>query len=139
MNNENNEGIIIEGGVEVGNYSIPTMDNYLINIRINKLSTHKGIIKVARISTPNKSFRNPDYYDVFYYYKDEVRRKDSGKTSKTRFTKKEIKQIEDFYMRNIDTINMNTDIVKEEERIDDEELYNRIYQTELSYYKNGGR
>lgn len=170
MSNENNEGIIIKGGVDytnisiignsfpieipvelvdemtikggvadLSNHSIPTMDGYSIYIGVNAQSNHGGRIKVARSGGPNKNFRNHDYYDEFYYAKGKLQRKDNGKTSKTRFSKKEIRQIEEFFMRNIDVINMNSNITKQKERIDDEELFRRMYQTELAYYKNGGR
>ena len=167
MNNQNNEGIIIEGGVETtwvratensfpvelpvdlvneltigeksDKHNIPTMKGFLIFIGMDAQTGHSGRIKVARSNIKPKLFRDHKYYDEFYYYKGEIQRKDSGKDSKTKFSKKEIRQIEEFYMRNIDNINLNSNSTKEEKRIDDEELYKRIYQTELSYYKNGGR
>lgn len=163
MNNENNEGIIIEGGVETtwvrvtensfpvelpvdlvneltivggknsGNYHIPTMKGLYIFIGSLTGAKHQGRIKVTR---NHRSIKSGDYTS-FYYDDGEVQAK-SYKNGGD-LTSKDIKKTKEFYLRNIESINMNSNSMKQNERIDDNELYNRIYTTELEYYKNGGR
>lgn len=165
MSNENNEGIIIEGGITeitfnkhgmfpitvpvqeikvYGNnvtkeHGIPTMDGFIIFIGMNAQTKHGGRIKVMRSSENDKRFRDHKLYDEFYYKDGEVKRESSDKSSKTKFSKKELKQIEDFFIRNKTDILLNSNNTPSSKRISDDELFNRIFKTEMEYYKNGGR
>lgn len=165
MNNENNEEIIIEGGIteitfnEKGmfpvtipieeikvygnkmdkNHGIPTMNGFIIFIGSDAQSRHGGRIKVMRSNTRNKDFKNHDYYDEFYYANGQVERIDPPKTSKTNFNKKELEKIKEFFMRNQNDILLNSNKTPYSERIDDNELFSRIFNTEMEFYKNGGK
>lgn len=165
MNNENNEGIIIEGGIteitfnEKGmfpvtipieeikvygnnvtkNYGIPTMNGFIIFIGNDAHSKHGGRIKVMRSTDKNKDFRDHQLYDEFYYKNGKVERVPPVKNSKTRFSKKELKQIEEFFIRNKNDILLNSNNTPSNKRIDDNELFIRVFNTEMEFYKNGGK
>ena len=163
MNNQNNEGIIIEGGVETtwvratensfpvelpvdlvneltivggtnsGNYHIPTMKGLYIFIGATDNAKHQARIKVSKTKS---GLENGDY-DIFYYDDGEIQH-EKGKRSKG-LKGKDIKKVEEFYYRNLDDITASSNSRKEKDRINATELYKRIYNTEYEYYKNGGR
>ena len=123
----------IVGGTNSGNYHIPTMKGLYIFIGALTGAKHQGRIKVTRNARTIKS----GDYTSFYYDDGEVKTK-SYKNGGD-LTSKDIKKTKEFYMRNIESINMNSNSMKQNKRIDDNELYSKIYNTEMEYYKNGGR
>lgn len=163
MNNENNKGIIIEGGITKvnisvtensfpvelpvelvgeltivggtrnGKYHIPTMKGLYIFIGATDNAKHQGRIKV---SANINSLERGEYY-TFYYDNGEIKHKKFGNHKNLK--EKDIKRIEEFYYRNMDAINASSNAMKKNDRIDAKELYKNIYDVELEYYKNGGR
>ena len=163
MNNENNEGIIIEGGITKvnisvtensfpvelpvelvneltivggahnGKYHIPTMKGLYIFIGATDNAKHQGRIKVSKTINGLDS----GDYDIFYYDNGEIKRRKYGKHKD--LGGKDIKRIEDFYYRNMEAINASSNAMKEADRINANDLYKKIYSTELEYYKNGGK
>lgn len=163
MSNENNEGIIIEGGItcvlvsamsnsfpielpvefvneltivggaKSGQYHIPTMKGLYIFIGATDNAKHQGRIKVSRTKS---GLENGDY-DIFYFDNGEIHH-EKGKNSKG-LRGKDIKRVKDFYYRNLDDITSSSNSRKEKDRISVAELYQRIYRIEHEYYKNGGR
>lgn len=162
MNNENNEGIIIEGGVteitfnehgffpiikpieevkiqggivrrEGNKYCIPTMKGLWIMVGNSGDMQHAPRIKV---SNRNVNFKNHSMYNSYSYDNGElqvIRGSNSG------VTKKDDKRIEEFFLRNVDDIILNSNSTKLNERIDDLELYDRIAKREIAFYEEGGR
>lgn len=158
MNNENNGGIIIEGGIteitfnekgmfpvtvpieeikieggaksrKPNKYTIPTMSGLWIMVGNSEGMKHGPRIKVSR---KKADFRNHNDYNSYNLNNEEMQIK-KGKNSG--ITKKDEIEIKSFLERNIDDIILNSNSTKKSERIDDSELYERIYRREVELYK----